>query len=66
MSLIKGPEIGNTREGQMGMQTNSVPPANIHYNGIGISKARLQILVPFQLSANGRPSRQHLPASPKT
>lgn len=60
------PEVANTREGQMGKQTNSVPPANLHYNGVGSSKAKLQILVPFQLSANGRLSRQHLPESPKT
>lgn len=64
MSLSKGPEIVNTRGGQMGKQTNSALPANLHYNGIGISK--LQIPVLFQLSANGRPSRQHLPESLKT
>lgn len=52
MSLTKGPEIANAREVQMGKQTNRAPPANLHYNGIGISKARLHILVPFQLSEN--------------
>lgn len=53
--LEQVPEIANTREGQMGKQTNSAPPANFHFNGIGTSKAKLQLLVQFQLSANGRP-----------
>lgn len=65
MSLSKGPEIANTSEGQTEKQTNSAPPANPHYNGTGISKAKLQILVPFQLRATRRPSRQHLPVPPK-
>lgn len=66
MNWSKGPEIANTREGQMWRQTNSALPANLYYDGIGISKAKLHILVPFQLRANGRPSRQHLPECPKT
>lgn len=56
MSLSKGPEIANTREGQLEKQTNSAPPANPHYNGTVISKAKLQILCRFSSEQLGGPA----------
>ena len=47
-----------------GKQANSAPAANPHYDGTGVSRAKLQILIPFQLSEIRRPNRQHLPLSP--
>lgn len=47
-----------------GKQTNSTPPANPHYDATGVSRAKLQILIPFHLSEMRRPNRQHLPISP--
>lgn len=47
-----------------GKQTNSAPPGDPHYDGTGVSRAKLQILIPFQLSEIRRPNRQHLLLSP--